>query len=255
VRKIGFLLSRRWLVFALVVAALTYFAWWLGEWQFDRLEQRRDRNATIERNEQLAPAAVTDVLAVGSQPAAEDEWRKVTATGAYETADTVIVRYRTRDGASGVNVVVPLRLDSGELLVVDRGWYATDNRGASTADVPAPPAGEVEVQGWVRADATGNATKVSDHSTRAISSDQIGDALDEEMLGGFVQLAQETPEPDEPLVRGDLPELDEGPHFFYGLQWWFFGALAVFGFGYLLYDELRRSRTEAEPAAVSDPKE
>ena len=36
--------------------------------------------------------------------------------------------------------------------------------------------------------------------------------------------------------------MDEGPHFFYGLQWWFFGALAIFGFGYLMYDEWRGPR-------------
>ena len=29
------------------------------------------------------------------------------------------------------------------------------------------------------------------------------------------------------------------PHFFYGLQWWFFGLLAVGGFLYLVYDEWR----------------
>ena len=37
----------------------------------------------------------------------------------------------------------------------------------------------------------------------------------------------------------ELPELNNGPHFFYGLQWWFFGVLAIFGFFYLLYDEWR----------------
>ncbi len=37
----------------------------------------------------------------------------------------------------------------------------------------------------------------------------------------------------------ELPELGNGPHFFYGLQWWFFGVLAVFGFCYLAWDERR----------------
>ena len=44
----------------------------------------------------------------------------------------------------------------------------------------------------------------------------------------------------------ELPELDNGPHFFYGLQWWFFGALALFGFVYLVYDEYAR---RARPGA------
>lgn len=251
-RKTAFLLSRRWIVFAVVVAALAYFAWWLGEWQFHRLDERRDRNAVIERNEALPPAPATEVLEVGAPPSADEEWRRVTATGTYLTDDTVIVRYRTKGGAAGVNVVVPFRLESGEVLVVDRGWYATSNRGASTADVPPPPSGTVDVEAWVRRDATGSAAKVADHSTRAISSERIGEALDLDVLGGFVELSTESPEPSEALERGDLPELDEGPHFFYGLQWWFFGALAVFGFGYLLFDEYRQPKATKAPAGSDE---
>ena len=57
----------------------------------------------------------------------------VTATGTYAADDTVIVRYRTRDGASGVDVVVPLVTADGTALLVDRGWMATDNRGTDAA--------------------------------------------------------------------------------------------------------------------------
>ena len=48
----------------------------------------------------------------------------------------------------------------------------------------------------------------------------------------------------------ELPDdTSNGPHFFYGLQWWFFGALAVFGFCYLAWDECRQRRgTRPRPA-------
>ena len=74
------------------------------------------------------------------------------------------------------------------------------------------------------------------------------------MLTGFVDLASETPEPAEPLEPTELPDLGNGPHFFYGLQWWFFAVLAVCGFGYLAYDERRKLRA-APPAEAeeSDP--
>ncbi len=62
------------------------------------------------------------------------------------------------------------------------------------------------------------------------------------MLAGFVDLRSESPEAEQPLAPAELPELDNGPHFFYGLQWWFFGVLALFGFGYLVYDEARGGR-------------
>ena len=236
-----FLLSRRWVSFALVVALLAWLAWWLGEWQFDRLEERQARNAGIERNETAPVTPAGELTGPGGEVEPDDEWRVVTATGTYAVDDTVIVRYRTRDGASGVDVVVPLVTDSGAALLVDRGWVASDNRGADAGDVPAPPSGDVTVTGWLRRDATGDSTVVTDGSTRSISSDRIGDALGQEVYGGFVDLRSEDPPPEQPLARTDLPELDNGPHFFYGLQWWFFGVLALFGFGYLARDERRGS--------------
>jgi cytochrome oxidase assembly protein ShyY1 len=239
VRSLRFLLSRRWVAFFLVVVMLGYATWWLGRWQFHRLEDRQHDNAVVERNEDAPPVAVGEVLAPGREVDPDDEWRMVTATGSYLADETVIVRYRTRDGASGVDVVVPLQTDAGPALLVDRGWLATDNSGATPDAVPAPPAGEVTVTGYVRKDATGDSAKVDDQSTRSISSEQIGPAIGREVYGGFVDLATEDPAPQTPLVKAGLPDLGSGPHFFYGLQWWFFGLLAVFGFFYLAYDEWR----------------
>ncbi len=62
------------------------------------------------------------------------------------------------------------------------------------------------------------------------------------VYGGFVDVETESPKPAEPLVHAELPDLGNGPHFFYGLQWWFFGVLAVFGFFYLAYDERKKLR-------------
>jgi cytochrome oxidase assembly protein ShyY1 len=249
--------SRRWITFFLVVVVLAYAAWWLGEWQFGRLEDRKRDNAVVEHNEAAAPAAVDDVLAVGRAVDPDDEWRLVTASGTYLTDETIIVRYRTREGSSGVDVVVPLQTGSGAALLVDRGWLATDGGGVPD-EVPAPPGGTVSVTGYVRVDATGDSAEVADGSTRAISSAEIGPALGRETYGGFVELASEEPAPGTALAPAELPDLGNGPHFFYGLQWWFFGLLAVFGFGYLAYDEWRgnpgsaRQRRQRAAAAEED---
>ncbi len=241
-RSWGFLVSRRWILFAITVALLAWGAWWLGEWQFHRLEDRKQRNAIIERNESAPPADVAEVMPVDGEVAEPDEWRTVTATGEYAVEDTIIVRYRTRDGAPGVDVVVPLVIDGAGTVLVDRGWLQTDARDLTAADVPAPPTGTVTVTGYVRRDGTGDSTAVADQSTRAVSSERIGEALGVELHDGFVDLASEDPAPTTALAPPELPELDNGPHFFYGLQWWFFGVLALFGFGYLAWDERRGGR-------------
>ncbi len=259
--SLRFLVSRRWILFALVVVLLAYAAWWLGQWQFGRLDDRHRTNAIVERNEAAAPVDVASVLAPGREVDEDDEWRVVTATGTYLPDETVIVRYRTREGSAGVDVVVPLQTTNGLAVLVDRGWLATDNTSGEKPDIPAPPAGQVTVTGWVRVDGTGDSTAVTDQSTRAISSQRIGEALDREVYGGFLDLKSEDPPPATELVRAELPDLGNGPHFFYGLQWWFFGLLALFGFCYLVYDEWRggpggaRLRRRPAPEDPDDPED
>jgi len=249
------LLSRRWVLFLLAVIALALLAYRLGQWQFDRLDERLARNEVARANLGAVPVPVDEVLAVGEPVAAGEEWRRVTATGTYVADETVVIRYQTRDGASGVDVVTPLRTSDGPAVLVSRGWVPTDNTGDLDADVPAPPSGEVTVVGWVRADGTGDATTVVDQSARAVSSEQIAPMLPFPVYGGFVDARSESPAPTTPVLRAEPPDLSEGPHFFYGLQWWFFAALAVFGFGYLAWDERRKLVARRRDPGVDAPRE
>ncbi|MGL5825130.1 MAG: SURF1 family cytochrome oxidase biogenesis protein [Nocardioides sp.] len=257
-RSWAFLLTRRWIVFALVVTLLAYLAWWLGEWQFRRLDDRHRRNAVFERNVSADPVPVTEVLTRTSEVAAGNEWRRVSARGSYDVARTVVVRYQTREGSSGLDVVVPFRVETGAVVLVDRGWLRSANNASPDTDLPAPPSSmgtsrPVTLTGWVRRNATGDSTRVvaaADGrlpSTRAISSVTIGAATRVELLRGFVVLESERPAARTPLSAAELPEVGNGPHFFYGLQWWFFALLALGGFSYLAYDEHRRSQAQ-QPA-------
>jgi hypothetical protein len=95
---------------------------------------------------------------------------------------------------------------------------------------------------------------VTDHSTRAVNSQAIGRAIDAPVYGGFVDLVSEDPAPATKLEPAELPELNNGPHFFYGLQWWFFGLLAIGGFIYLAIDVWRMSTgRKARPDAGRGP--
>ena len=249
-----FLLTRRWLLFGLAVVVLALGAWRLGVWQFDRLHQREQQNEWIRTNLAADPAPVDDVLSVDRDVEEDREWLRVRATGVYDAAATVTVRYQTRDGQSGVDLVTPLVTPGGTALLVDRGWVASGNTGAAPSNLPAPPTGQVRLVGWVRADATGRGIDVEDGSTRAISSRTIGATLDRPVYRGYVDAQSETPAASQSVKRVEMPDLGNGPHFFYGLQWWFFGILAVGGFCYLVWDELRGKSDRPEKGeAASRP--
>ena len=86
------------------------------------------------------------------------------------------------------------------------------------SQVPAPPSGTVTVTGSVRRDADGSSAQVVDGSARAISSATIQPAIGIPVYGGFVDLKTESPAAATPLESADLPDLSNGPHFFYALQ-------------------------------------
>jgi cytochrome oxidase assembly protein ShyY1 len=252
---VGFLLSRRWIAFFAIIALAAWGAYALGQWQFHRLEERKASNRLVAHNLAAAPVPLTELLRVGREPVGDHEWRRVTVHGAWDDAHAVVLKYQTRDGAAGVEVVTPLRTDAGAAVLVDRGWMAAENNGRDRPRVPDAGDGRVTVTGYVRQSASGGATRVGDMSTRAVSSSAIGKLLPYPLYGGFLDLASQAPAPDKPLGAIELPDdTSNGPHFFSGLQWWFFGALAVFGFFFLMYDERRRMiEARADQSARSMP--
>jgi cytochrome oxidase assembly protein ShyY1 len=259
-RSLRFLLSRRWVLLLLTVLLLAYACLLLGQWQWHRLEGKKAGNTVIRVNEKASPVPVDQVLRRDTDPPDDTQYAVVSATGTYDASKTVIVRYQTRDGNAGVDVVVPLVTDTGTALLVDRGWLATANQGSTDpSQVPAPPSGRVTVTGWVRQNAGGGSAQVVNASTRAISSTEIEPAIGLPTYGGFVQLLTESPKPATPLTPADPPDLSNGPHFFYALQWWFFGILALFGYGYLAWEELtgrgarRRAQQPAKKPAPAGP--
>lgn len=267
-----FLLTRRWILFGLTVAALAWLATQLGQWQFGRLDDRRDLNNLLAENLDQAPVPVADLMTPGTNPPKKNEWRKVVVHGRWDDANTIVLKYQTRDGGPGIDVVTPLvtcaETDEkhnsdpaddvcktpGPAVLVDRGWMKTDNSGAQRPVLPAASTGDVTVVGWIRRNATGSAAEITNLETRALSSATVStvlnaDTVGYDLYGGFLDIESEQPAPATTLAANELPDdTSEGPHFFYGLQWWFFAALAVFGFGYLAYDERKRARQASESA-------
>ena len=251
----GFLLSRRWLLLALAVLVLATLSVRLGFWQLSRWHERIADNEVTARNLDLDPAPVTSVTGSGldgsdgpggvvGSVAGSDEWRPVTASGTYDEGQQLLVRYQTRGEERGVDVVTPLVAGDGTAVLVDRGFLESPAGTPDPADVPAPPAGQVTVSGWLRpdSDAPSAATASSGGTVRAVSAAALASSLPYPVTAGWVLATDEDPPPAEPLAAPEPPELNSGPHFFYAMQWWFFALLALTGYGYFAWDEAHPAR-------------
>jgi cytochrome oxidase assembly protein ShyY1 len=252
-----FLLSRRWLGLLLVVIVVTIACYELGRWQFHRYDERHQHNVVTRENLRSDPVRVDEVMSTTAAPDDDDEWRRVKATGTYDVEHQIVVLYRTRNSAPGVDVVTPLVTSSGDGLLVDRGWVQTKGNGNEPADVPHPPGGTVDVTGWVRinADAGSNRTTLSEGSVRSISSDALQSSVPYDLFDGFLDLTDESPKASPSPERADPPDLSGGPSFFYGIQWWFFGLLAVGFWVYFAYAERVHPRDEPARTAVQQQPE
>ena len=237
------MLSARWIGFAVFVIVLAALCTRLGFWQLHRLEARLDRNDVITKHFSTDPVPVERAVPAGATVDRSTEWTRVTATGTYDVSQQLTVKFTTRDGAPGVDVVTPLVLPDGSAVLVDRGWKETQNN-VRRPDVPPPPTGQVTIEGWLRQDngAGSDAVVPSDGQIRAISSTALAKVMPYDLTNGYVNLQAGTPQPTSELAPEPRPELGQGPHFFYALQWWFFALLAIVGYFWFARAEAKERR-------------
>lgn len=244
--RLRFLLTPRWLgmlAFALLVAATCVR---LGIWQLDRLEQRRALNAEIRRG-LAAPPVLLEALA-GADPGTL-AYRRVEVTGTYDPEREVLLYGRALNGEPGHHVLTPLLLerpvDGARAILVDRGWVPFE-LGTPPVGPAAPPAGRVRISGFLLPTA-GEADVViergADGRVLTVAHDEpgaIGPELGLPLFPLPLQLQRQ-----QPAQAGELPvvvpppELSEGPHLSYAIQWFTFATIALVGAVLLVRREAR----------------
>jgi cytochrome oxidase assembly protein ShyY1 len=241
----------RWTLLVVFVAILGTVFVNLGQWQLDRLRERKQRNATTIANEQAPVKPAQDVF---TRPITDaDQWQRVEARGSFDGEHQFLVRYRSNGGTDGYEVVTPLRMAAGTLLV-DRGFVPLAGGAQIPSAAPPPPTGEVDVVGHVRRNEHGrsSATTPANGQVRLINSDALAGALPYPVLNGY--LGALTIDPPSPQQGGlqpiALPELSQGPHFWYAIQWFMFTGLGIAGIVVFIRGDLKVRREQQLAAAA-----
>lgn len=246
------LLTPRWILIHLLVVVLVVVMVNLSFWQFRRLDERQAFNSQVRANATATPvslAALLDELP-DADPSSLDaiEWRNVVVSGTFRASDEVIILNRSQNGAAGVDPLTPLDTDiagTPHVLLVDRGFVPL------SAEVPPPPAGEVELLGRVRLPQERRLGGLTDPSEGELAevqrvdverlAPQMAESADQVVLPFYVDLLQS------PNVTGDLPtpvanpDLSEGTHLSYAIQWLIFSACAVLAWVFLIRRSFARS--------------
>lgn len=242
---------RRWVALLVVVVCLVVAFINLGQWQLRRLDERRGDNATVIAHED---APVVDYTAAFTHPITDDDqWQRVTVTGTFDASRQLVARYRSYDGETGYEVVVPLHASDGRTVLVDRGFAIRPAGQDFPSAVAAPPTGTVTVLGYVRRNEQGptNAMTPASGSVMLINSEAIGAAQQIDLVNGYISAIEMTPAQTGYTVVGP-PELNEGPHLSYALQWFTFSLIALGGLVVFIRNDVRdRKKAEARAARAA----
>lgn len=236
----------RWTILVLFVIVLGTAFVLLGRWQLDRLEERRLHNARTVANEQAPVRPWTEVF---DRPIGEtDQWQRVEAVGVFDADHQFVVRFRSGVGADGgtakgYEVVTPLRTDAGWVLV-DRGFVEVPSGQPLPTVAPPPPTGTVRVVGHVRRNEEGgdSAIRPSDGQVRLINAPALATALPYPVSDGYIAAITVDPPQAGGFRPVPLPELSDGPHFWYAVQWFMFAAIGVTGIVVFIRGDLRERR-------------
>lgn len=247
-----FLLTPRWLgLLVLALAAATVMVL-LGNWQLERYHGRTAVNERIDAGLRMDPVPLREAVpaptggpgTVGAPPQQERTFTRVTVTGRYDTANTVLVRNRSVNGRVGFEVLVPLVLTDGPAVLVSRGWVPPPaGAGAMVQpDVPEPPVGEVTVVGRLRRPNQAEDPVTREHGlleTRRIALASIAAHLPYPIYGGYVMLDTEDPPASTALVPIPVRHENSWQNLGYVAQWWIFAGMTLVGFGWFAHREAR----------------
>jgi len=204
---------------------------WAAQWQYHRGVDRHQRNNQIEARADLPAITIADARA----DAPSYEWRAIKSTGEFDSSRQILLRNRYFEGKYGFEVLTAFNDQSGDEFWVDRGWVQAGASATIAPELPALPSGKITIEGRLRLDrslpqgkffaipSAGKGGLISEANAQSSNVESgINSTFYIDLLGG------NRPELT-PSVPAALPELSDGPHFAYALQWIIFGGLVVYG--------------------------
>lgn len=243
-----FALRPLWLLSHAFVVVLVVLCINLGFWQLRRHDERAARNDAVAERSERPAVPVQDLL----DPAADDleslRYRPVTAAGTFVPDAQFFVDNRSADGLPGAWVVAPLRLDTGDVVAVSRGFLSFED---GELDAPPVPPGRVEIGGTVTPwdDPCGMRT---DDAGAVVGAGCLHREAAERVAGADllpVAIQQRrTSAGDTRLVPVPLPEPDAGPHRSYAFQWFTFATIGTIGYPIVLRKVARDRAKVSEPS-------
>lgn len=241
-RSYTFLASAKWISLIVLVGALVVAMLWLASWQFDRLDERRAENALMAAGLSLNPQ---DLASVFADTGAAPSFRPVTATGAYLSEAQLRIQGRSLDNSPGLWLVAPFQLESGQTIMVVRGWVPVTE---ATPIEESPPSRVVTLTGVLIPGEVqrnvGPQDRVDSGLFTRVDLEIIGQQLNLSLGDVYLRLTAPDVENGPTTLAAPVVE-GEGPHKGYALQWIGYSLTALVGLAALIRNEAGKQMNPA----------
>jgi cytochrome oxidase assembly protein ShyY1 len=212
---------------------------------------RQSYNKEIAANIVAPQVDLAVLLVAGADPVTvskSDQWRTVQLSGHWLTDKQVLVRKKSMDSDAGFWVITPFQSDAGYVVMVNRGWHAADKSAVDSPDIAAPPTGAVELVGRIRLVVERTKARPTD-----LPVGQVDTVLPLEVVASsntisniYLEMTASRPESRSADLREmPAPEITEGPHRSYALQWILFGIMTIIGWIVLVRNEYLEQKQKA----------
>ena len=210
----------------LTAIALVLLCLWAAQWQYQRGVDRHARNTLIAEQSQLPSIKFQDLIG----DIATYEWRRISLQGYFDDKNQILLRNRYHDGMYGFEQLTLFIFD-GRKIWVDRGWVKAGSDATVPPELQPTNEGPISIDGRLRLDSSlprGKFFAVANDSERNLVS-QLDARKGIQTEKFYIDLISATDSAMNPQVPVELPELSDGPHMAYALQWIFFAGLVLYG--------------------------
>lgn len=210
----------------LIAALLVFLCFVAANWQYQRGVNRHTKNFKIESNVKLPSISLNDVKDFKA-----NEWRTVTVSGNFDPNHEVLLRnHYNADGKYGFEYLTLFKAQLNSKPInfwVDRGWVQAGATATARPITPVTPTQTIELTARLRLD-----NSLPRGSFFALPAK--GELINSWNLKSKIQtenfyldlISADGITPKDPA---ELPELSDGPHMAYALQWLFFAGLVIYG--------------------------
>jgi cytochrome oxidase assembly protein ShyY1 len=218
---------------ALVLIALCLLA---SQWQWNKGQTQTSQNSIIKANIVKSPLGSLARVAVPINY----QWQRVSLAGHFITDKQILVRNRYYQGQYGFEVLHLFQSAQGKIWI-NRGWVKAGATAETPPQIPAISTIDTRILTRIRSEDLSRQLQGSffalPHKSQSVFTS--AQQFSESDFNFYLDLLQSDTPQNKPLSPIDLPDLSNGPHYAYAIQWLAFALLTLIGRG-LLFRETQR---------------